>query len=130
MKRFIGMLDEKTDQNISLNFTGNDRRYKSYIEIMVFRAIQELLDNAMKHSNATDVKLGLDLSGGIELDYKVDLTEAQQEEDYNATRKNAIVEGLKSIIDKRVETLNINDSVITSASYGSEEHIIVQIPLK
>jgi preprotein translocase subunit SecD len=37
-------------------------------------------------------KLGLDLSGGIELDYKVDLTEAKQEEDYNSQRENAIIE--------------------------------------
>jgi hypothetical protein len=77
-----------------------------------------------------EYKLGLDLSGGIELDYKVDLSQAQLEEDYNVQRKNAIIEGLKSIIDKRVETLNINDSIITSASYAGEEHIIVQIPLK
>ena len=62
MKRFVGMLDEKTDPKISLNFTGNDRRYKTYIEIMIFRAIQELLDNAIKHGNATVIKLGLDLS--------------------------------------------------------------------
>ena len=77
-----------------------------------------------------EYRLGLDLSWGIELDYKVDLAEARQEEDYNAQRENAIIEGLKSIIDKRIETLSINDSVITSASYGGEEHIIVQIPLK
>ena len=77
-----------------------------------------------------DYKLGLDLSGGIELDYKVDLTEVEQEEDYNIERKNSVIEGLKSIIDKRIESLNISDSVITSASYGWEEHIIVQIPLK
>lgn len=75
-------------------------------------------------------KLGLDLSWGIELDYKVDLTEVQKEEDYDAQRKNSVIEGLKSIIDKRIETLGINDSVITSANYGGEEHIIVQIPLK
>ena len=80
--------------------------------------------------SGNEYKLGLDLSGGIELDYKVDLTEVQQEEDYDAQRKNSVIEWLKSIIDKRVETLGINDSVITSASYGSEEHIIVQIPLK
>jgi len=77
-----------------------------------------------------DYKLGLDLSGGIELDYKVDLSQVKQEEDYNAQRKNSVIEWLKSIIDKRIETLGINDSVITSASYGGEEHIIVQIPLK
>lgn len=77
-----------------------------------------------------DYKLGLDLSWGIELDYKVDLSKVKQEEWYNAQRKSSVIEWLKSIIDKRIETLWINDSVITSASYGWEEHIIVQIPLK
>jgi hypothetical protein len=37
---------------------------------------------------------------------------------------------LKSIIDKRIESLNISDSSIFSARYGGEKHIIVQIPLK
>ncbi len=77
-----------------------------------------------------EYKLWLDLSGWIELDYKVDLTEAKQEEWYDVSRKKSIIEGLKSIIDKRIESLNINDSIITDASYGWEEHIIVQIPLK
>ena len=77
-----------------------------------------------------DYKLGLDLQWGIELDYRVDLTEAEKEEDYDNNREKAIIEGLKSIIDKRVESLNINDSIITSASYAWEQHIIVQIPLK
>ncbi|MDD5770450.1 MAG: hypothetical protein PHE25_05770 [Candidatus Gracilibacteria bacterium] len=77
-----------------------------------------------------DYKLGLDLQGGVELDYKVDLTEVQKEPNYGISRENGIIEGLKSIVDKRVEALKINDSVITTASYGSEKHIIVQIPLK
>jgi len=77
-----------------------------------------------------DYRLGLDLQGGIELDYKVDLAEVSQEEGYNSTREAEIVEWLKSIIDKRVETLKINDSVITTATYAGEKHIIVQIPLK
>ena len=77
-----------------------------------------------------DYKLGLDLQWGIELDYRVDLTEAKLEEDYDSNREKSIIEWLKSIIDKRVESLNINDSIITSASYAGEQHIIVQIPLK
>lgn len=77
-----------------------------------------------------DYKLGLDLQGWVELDYKVDLSQVKQEANYDVNRKNSVVEWLKSIIDKRVESLNINDSVITSANYGGEEHIIVQIPLK
>ena len=77
-----------------------------------------------------DYKLWLDLQWGIELDYRVDLSEAKLEPDYDSNRENSIIEWLKSIIDKRVESLNINDSIITSASYAGEQHIIVQIPLK
>jgi preprotein translocase subunit SecD len=39
-----------------------------------------------------DYKLGLDLQGGIELDYKVDLSEAETEEDYSSEREKQIIE--------------------------------------
>lgn len=77
-----------------------------------------------------DYKLWLDLQGWVELDYKVDLSEVAKEPSYNLSRENSILEWLKSIVDKRVEALKINDSVITTANYGWEKHIIVQIPLK
>lgn len=77
-----------------------------------------------------DYKLGLDLQGWIELDYKVILDEAKKSEDFDKQKEKSIIEWLKSIIDKRVEKLKINDSTITSASYAWEQHIIVQIPLK
>jgi len=77
-----------------------------------------------------DYKLWLDLQWWIELDYKIDLDEVKLEEDYSPSRENDIIEWLKSIIDKRVETLNINDSNIVSANYAWEQHLIVQIPLK
>lgn len=77
-----------------------------------------------------DYKLGLDLQWWVELDYKVDLEQVSKEEWYNLQRENSILEWLKSIVDKRVEALNISDSVITTANYAGEKHIIVQIPLK
>lgn len=50
-----------------------------------------------------EYKLGLDLHGGVELDYKIDLEEAKKKGgDYN--EKN-VVEGLKSIVEKRVNSL-------------------------
>lgn len=75
-------------------------------------------------------KLGLDLSGGIELDYNVDLGEARKSESFDKTAETETIESLKRIVDKRISNLNINDSVITTSSYGDEKHIIVQIPLK
>jgi len=77
-----------------------------------------------------EYKLWLDLQWWVELDYKVDLEEAKLDPEYSRQVEDDIVEGLKRIIDKRVESLNINDSVIASANYGSEKHIVVQIPLK
>ncbi len=75
-------------------------------------------------------KLGLDLQGWVELDYKVDLDEAKKAPDFNLKKERSIIEGLKSIIEKRIQTLNINDAQINDASYAWEKHIIVQIPLK
>jgi preprotein translocase subunit SecD len=77
-----------------------------------------------------EYKLGLDLQGWVELDYRVDLSEAKAEKDYNREKERSIIEWLKAIIDKRVESLKINDSVILTSDYAWEKHIIVQIPLK
>lgn len=77
-----------------------------------------------------DYKLWLDLQWWIELDYKILFDEAVKDPSFDNQRKKSIIEWLKSIIDKRVEKLNINDSIINSSSYAWEEHIIVQIPMK
>ncbi len=75
-------------------------------------------------------KLGLDLKWWIELDYKINLETVREDPEYNKQKENSIIEQLKLIVDKRIGSLDINDSVITTASYWDEKHIIVQIPLK
>lgn len=79
-----------------------------------------------------EYKLWLDLQWWIELDYKVDLSEIKNQKDDNneKLKEKEIIEWLKSIVEKRVQALKINDSSIISSNYAWEEHIIVQIPLK
>lgn len=73
-----------------------------------------------------EYKLGLDLHGGVELDYKIDLEEAKKKGgEYN---EKAIVENLKSIVEKRVNSLGTAEPTIQTASYGGESHIVVQVP--
>lgn len=73
-----------------------------------------------------EYKLGLDLHGGVELDYKIDMTEAEKK-GANFQAKD-VIEGLKSIVEKRVNSLGTAEPNIQTASYGGEDHIIVQIP--
>lgn len=73
--------------------------------------------------------LGLDLQWGVELDYKVDLDAVRSQS--GAKNEQNIIEWLKSIIDSRVvDGLKLSEPTIQTIKYGSENHIIVQIPTK
>lgn len=52
---------EQTSLEVNVTFTGSERRLEPYIEVMIFRAIQELIGNAARHSQATTVKILLDM---------------------------------------------------------------------
>lgn len=79
---------------------------------------------------SNNYRLGLDLQWWVELDYKIDLSDAKLDSDYDKEKEKSIIEWLKTILDKRINSLNINDSVILTSTYSWEKHIIVQIPLK
>lgn len=76
-------------------------------------------------------KYGLDLHGGVELDYKVDLTAVKSQTGSSGVTEKSVVESLKKIIDNRVGSLGLSEPTIQTAKYGADEnHIIVQIPVK
>jgi len=60
IKRYVDALKGQHGTEITLTVSGIERRLESYIEVMVFRAIQELLNNALRHSQATQIKVQLD----------------------------------------------------------------------
>ena len=53
--------------------------------------------------------------------------EAFRSQSGNTTEQN-VIEGIKSVIDKRVNSLGLAEPTIQTAKYGSDNHIIVQIP--
>lgn len=61
VKRYIENFREQTGLNISLSTQGDERRLAAYLEVLIFRAIQELLDNALRHSGASQVRVRIDL---------------------------------------------------------------------
>jgi two-component system sensor histidine kinase DegS len=61
IKKYISALEENTDVQIRLGVTGIERRMEPYIEVMIFRAIQELLRNALTHSQASEIDVKIDV---------------------------------------------------------------------
>lgn len=61
IRRYCDAFKEQAGLDVSLTVTGHERRLEPYLEVMMFRAIQELLGNAARHSQATLVKVNLDL---------------------------------------------------------------------
>ena len=61
VKRYADAFKEQASLEVNVTVTGNEKRLESYLEVMLFRAIQELLGNAARHSQATQVKVLLDV---------------------------------------------------------------------
>jgi two-component system sensor histidine kinase DegS len=61
LKKYADAFKEQTGLDVSVTITGTERRLESYLEVMVFRAVQELLGNAARHSQATSLKMQVDL---------------------------------------------------------------------
>lgn len=78
------------------------------------------------------VSLGLDLQGGTQLDYQIDLSDARtrnaDSDPDNDVDIAALLSGVKDVIERRVNSLGVSEPSIYLSSAGEEEHIIVELP--
>lgn len=61
VRRYVDVFKDKSGITSVFQFTGTERRLESHQEVTLFRAIQELLANARDHSQASQIKVQLDL---------------------------------------------------------------------
>lgn len=61
LRKYADAFKEQSGMDVSVTVSGTERRLEPYLEVMIFRAVQELLGNAARHSQATLVKVHLDL---------------------------------------------------------------------
>lgn len=59
IKRYMDNFRESSGLQVSFNFFGKERRLEPALEIVVFRLIQESLNNILKHAEAAQVNLTL-----------------------------------------------------------------------
>lgn len=67
------------------------------------------------------IHLGLDLQGGSQLDYKIDLRKVPEKD------QKAITDGVLTVIEKRVNELGVSEPNIYLSRAGDEQHIIVEL---
>ncbi len=63
LKRYLAAFEEQHGVSMRSQFTGVEQRIAPELEITLFRAIQELLNNSLRHAHATQLQVTLDLQG-------------------------------------------------------------------
>jgi len=65
VRKYVDAYKEQTSLDVNLTITGSERRLEPYLEVMIFRAVQELMSNAARHSQATTFKVNLDMGSDL-----------------------------------------------------------------
>ncbi len=121
LKRYVDALKEQSSVEIRMSVTGKERRLEPYQEVMVFRAIQELLYNVIRHSQASLAKVQVDLGDG---QVKVTVDDDGKGFDVDSVGEKSGM-GLK-VIQDRVEMLGGTIEVDSVAGKGTR--VTFQIP--
>jgi two-component system sensor histidine kinase DegS len=121
INRYVGTFKDQSGIDVRLVSSGVEQRYDPYLELMVFRAIQELLGNIAHHSQANQVILQLDSATD---NLRVSLEDNGRGFDVEkAFEKGGM--GLKVIRD-RVQMLGGTMEISSTSGHGS--HILFQVP--
>lgn len=114
IRRYADTFKEQTELDVNVTVSGEERRLEPYIEVMVFRAVQELMGNAARHSQATLLKLNIDLSDEM---IRVSVDDNGKGFDFDSVQKGQSL-GIK-LIRERTEMLGGTFEVDSAAGKGA-----------
>jgi two-component system sensor histidine kinase DegS len=122
IRRYADSFKEQAGVEVSVTITGAERRMETYIEVMVFRAMQELLSNAVHQHQATLVKIQMDVSNTF---VKLSMDDNGKGFDTDALEKDTNL-GLK-LIKERTEMIGGSFEIDSAPGKGSR--VILSIPV-
>lgn len=123
IRRYAETFKEQTGIDVNVTVTGRERRLDSYVEVLLFRGLQELLGYAVHQNLATSVKIFLDLDETIG---KLTVDDNGRGFDPEAQEEDTYL-GLKLLKD-RVEFLG--GAWVVDSSPGSGSRLTCSVPLK
>lgn len=122
IRRYADSFKEQAGVEVDLLISGNERRFESYVEVMVFRSMQELLSNAVHQNQATVVKIQVDMGDTL---IKMSMDDNGKGFDTDSLEKESNL-GVKLIKD-RVKMLGGLFDVDTAPGKGAR--VTLTIPL-
>ena len=113
LRHYTDAYQNQADQTIEFSATGTERRLERYLEVMIFRAIQELLSNACRHSQANQIRIQVDTT---EASVNVSVEDNGEGFDVEQALENSM--GIKVIKD-RIEILGGNITIDSAIGQGT-----------
>ena len=122
VKRYCNSFREKNKIDLVVSVSGSERRIEPYLEVMVFRAMQELLNNVVHHGQATQIKVQLDM--GMEY---IRLTVEDNGKGFDIEQAEA-GQGLGiKVIRDRVDMLNGEFEVDSALGQGTRVSVMLPV---
>jgi protein-export membrane protein SecD len=72
--------------------------------------------------NKAKVNLGLDLQGGIHLEYKADVSQV------DSSKVNEAIQAAQDVIERRINAFGVGEPLVQTAKSGGEYRVIVELP--
>jgi two-component system sensor histidine kinase DegS len=123
IRKYVDAFKDQTGIEVGVTVTGTERRLEPYLEIMIFRAIQELLGNAARHSQAAAIKLQMDMGNEA---VRVAVDDNGRGFEPEAARGNTSL-GLR-LIRERAEMLGGTFDIDSAVGKGAR--IVFTVPLR
>lgn len=126
LKRYIANFHESSGLEINLNIVGSEKKLEPYIDVFIFRAMQEIIGNAIKHN--------LEMSSKVKVD--VDLT-LESNSVKAIVKDNGLGFNLEEVKDRgglglklikdRVEMLGGKLAIYSEVGKGTEVVLIIPV---
>ena len=126
IKRYITNLKEQTGVDVTLEVIGTYRRLKPYLEVYIFRAMQEMVGNSIKHNMDNVSKIKIDVTLTLESNQ----IKAVIKDNGKGIKESEIQSsgglGLK-LIRERAQLLGGSMDIVSSESEGTQVSLMIPV---
>ncbi|QSS99623.1 sensor histidine kinase [Pontibacillus sp. ALD_SL1] len=121
LKKYLGTIEEYNNMEIPFTAYGEDKRLDPKYEVALFRLVQEAVQNAVKHAEASKIEVKFELKRSL-----VNIIVKDDGQGFDTSQKKEKSFGLVGMRE-RVEMLDGEISI--DSQLGSGTVIMIQVPL-